>query len=81
MPPCLPTAPQIAAPVSPSELAAQLQEHRPGWLIIWSPWRRCFTAFAALGPSAFIIDAPTVSCLTGHLNQAEMAIRAGKNVV
>jgi hypothetical protein len=79
MPPCASTAPQPATLPSPSEVAAELQDHRPGWLIIWSPWRRCFTAFAALSPSALIIDAPSISRLTGHLDQAEMAIRAGKS--
>ncbi|WP_146607725.1 hypothetical protein [Spongiactinospora gelatinilytica] len=39
-------------------LAATLQRRNPGWLIMWSPWRRGFSAFACWNPGrSIVIDA------------------------
>lgn len=39
-----------------------------------------FTAFGALSPTLLIIDDPVLDRLSDRLDQAEMAIRAGKPV-
>jgi hypothetical protein len=49
-------------------------------MVMWSPWRRCFTAFGASSPTPLIIDEPNLGVLSDRLNAAEMAIRAGRPV-
>jgi hypothetical protein len=45
---------------SPDERArrvvARIQAKHPCWLIMWSPWRREFTAFGRFAPVAIVID-------------------------
>ena len=37
-------------------VAARIQAKHPCWLIMWSPWRREFTAFGRFAPAAIVID-------------------------
>ena len=54
--------------------AERLQEAAPGWLIIWRPWRQCFTAFEGRDPDQVrILEADTMTscaapCSSSNLN-------------
>lgn len=52
--------------------AAQLlmRQHR-GWLVLWSPWRRTFTAFSCFTPMPLVMDAPTAAGLSAELSRVE----------
>jgi hypothetical protein len=44
---------------------------RPGWVVMWSPWRRSYTAFAAFTPVPVVIDANTIDRLVVQMRGAE----------
>lgn len=52
-------------------VAASLTDTCRGWLVIWSPWRRTYTAFAAVTGERTIIDEPTVHSLLDRMDQVE----------
>jgi hypothetical protein len=54
-----------------SDQARWLGTSRPGWLVIWSPWRRTFTAFACFAPDAVVIDEMAVDRLLVAMREAE----------
>jgi hypothetical protein len=73
----------VTAVVTPAETlpaevttAWQLQRARPGWVVMWSPWRRTFTAFAYFAPVALVLDSPTAEQLTAEMRQAELQYAA-----
>jgi hypothetical protein len=37
--------------------ASQLQRAHPSWLVLWSPYRRAFTAFACFTDEPVVLDA------------------------
>jgi hypothetical protein len=51
--------------------AYRVQAARSGWLVIWSPWRRTFTAFAVFAPEPVVIDEATVELLVNRMHLAE----------
>jgi hypothetical protein len=51
--------------------AHRIQAARPGWLVMWSPWRRTFTAFACFTPDPVVIDEPTADLLVSRMCLAE----------
>lgn len=53
--------------------AAHLQQRLPGWLVVWGPWHRCFTAFGACTTTATVIDAPTPGALLHSVQEAQLA--------
>lgn len=53
--------------------AADLQQKLPGWLILWGPWRRCYTAFGVCTATATVIDAPTPEALVRSVQEAQLA--------
>ncbi|SEG94721.1 hypothetical protein SAMN04489712_15020 [Thermomonospora echinospora] len=61
-------------------MASRLQASCPGWLVMWSPWRRKFTAFACLMPESMIIDESTAELLIEQIHRMEMrsVIPAGR---
>jgi hypothetical protein len=59
-------------PSAAAVMAAQVQMTRPGWLVIWSPWRRMLTAFACFAPDPIVIDEPTPERLVEQMRRTEM---------
>jgi hypothetical protein len=53
------------------EQARQLELSQPGWVVMWSPWRRSYTAFAYFTPVPVVIDARTVDRLLLEMRGAE----------
>lgn len=51
--------------------ARALQRTRPGWVVMWSYWRRTFTAFACFAPDPVVIDEAVPERLAVRLNDAE----------
>ncbi|REE96789.1 hypothetical protein [Thermomonospora umbrina] len=52
-------------------MASRLQTAFPGWLVMWSPWRRTFTAFASFTPNALVMDEPTTDRLIDQMRMVE----------
>lgn len=52
--------------------ARRLQASWPGWLVMWSPWRRKFTAFAGFTRDAVVLDEPTAELLAERMHRVEM---------
>lgn len=55
-----------------SEQARRIQESRWGWLVMWSPWHRTFTAFSCFSPSPLVVDEPTVDRLFDQMIRVEL---------
>ena len=54
-----------------AEVALRLQAAYAGWVVIWSPWRRMFTAFGSCTNERLIIDDSSVERLRALMDQAE----------
>jgi hypothetical protein len=54
-----------------AEVALRLQAAYAGWVVIWSPWRRMFTAFGSCTNERLIIDCSSVERLRALMDQAE----------
>jgi hypothetical protein len=54
-------------------IAAYLDAHIPGWVVMWSPARRAFTAFGACTPNSTIIDDPVRDSLIDRMRTAQLA--------
>ena len=55
--------------------AADLAVARPGWLVLWSPWRGVFTAFECRSPDACaIVEAPTIDQLAEAMTLVEVEL-------
>ncbi|MFC4008142.1 hypothetical protein ACFOY2_12990 [Nonomuraea purpurea] len=53
-------------------LAAAIQQQSPGWMIMWSPWRRQLSAFACWLPNrSLVIDARSPEDLLDLMSSAE----------
>jgi hypothetical protein len=57
----------------PAEIVAQLQKTCPGWVVMWSPWRREFTGFACFTQEPEVIDEPALGQFLDHMREVEMA--------
>ncbi len=51
--------------------AQELTRHCRGWLVIWSPWRRTYTAFACFTPESVVLDADAPHQLLIQMQQTE----------
>lgn len=51
--------------------AYSLQLVRPGWVVIWSGWRREFTTFCCFAPDAVVLDRPEVVRLVAEIDACE----------
>jgi hypothetical protein len=60
-----------AADTHAAEVALRLQTAYAGWVVIWSPWRRMFTAFGSCTNERLIIDDSSVERLQVLMDQAE----------
>jgi hypothetical protein len=54
-----------------AEVAIRLEAAYVGWVVIWSPWRRMFTAFGSCANERLIIDDSRVERLRALMDQAE----------
>jgi hypothetical protein len=54
-----------------AEVAIRLEAAYAGWVVIWSPWRRMFTAFGSCANERLIIDDSSVERLRALMDQAE----------
>lgn len=62
------------APPSPRPRPRIWDPAEPGWVIVYGPWRRRYTAFAAWpAPRPVVVDASTPEELWGAMRSAEMA--------
>ena len=62
---------------SPQDLAA-LQMACRGWAVMWSRWRRAYTAFALLASEPLIVDAPDPELLLQRCRAIEAASSFGR---
>lgn len=63
----------------PQEVAA-VQGVLRDWAVMWSPWRRAFTAFARFGGEPLIIDEPDKMRFLQRCHAAELAAAHGRAV-
>jgi hypothetical protein len=54
-----------------AEVALRIEAAYAGWVVIWSPWRRMFTAFGSCANERLIIDDSSVERLRALMDQAE----------
>jgi hypothetical protein len=53
--------------------AQRIQEGRRGWLVMWSPWHRTYTAFCCLSPDhSRPLDAATTDDLIREMQLIEL---------
>ncbi|MFJ2031941.1 hypothetical protein [Streptosporangium sp. NPDC087985] len=57
------------------DAAARVQADAPGWLVMWRPWRRCFTAFECRDPCQVrIVEAGTADELRDLMQHVEVEL-------
>ena len=54
-----------------AELAFRLEAAYADWVVLWSPWRRMFTAFGSCTNERLIFDDSSVERLRALMDQAE----------
>ena len=72
-----PPGPRRRVPDPHPQEVAYLQMQARGWLVMWSPWRRTWTATALFGTQPIIIDHRNVHRLLPQCEQAETAAAHG----
>jgi hypothetical protein len=55
------------------ETAARLERDLPGWVVMWAPYHRRYTAFGACTSVRTIIDAPDPTTLIARARTAQLA--------
>jgi hypothetical protein len=50
----------------------RIQRQHRGWLVMWSRWRRTFTAFSCFTPEALVVDKRTADDLISEMHRIEM---------
>ncbi|WP_433177767.1 hypothetical protein [Actinoallomurus sp. CA-150999] len=68
----------IVPDASPVAVAQAVQNHCPGWLVFWSPWRRTFTAIACFTRDPVLIDARTPNDLLDDMREIEATAGPGR---
>jgi hypothetical protein len=56
-----------------AEQVRRIQANHRRWLVMWSPYRRAFTAFSCLPDHALPIDEPTPERLVARICAVEFA--------
>lgn len=56
-----------------AEIAREINARLPGWVVLWGPYHRRFTAFGACTPAATIIDDPVAETLVDRMRAAQFA--------
>lgn len=59
------------------DIAASLASRCPGWVIIWSAWRRAFTAFSAVTTESVVLDDTSAHRLLQRIGDVESAAHVG----
>jgi hypothetical protein len=62
---------RLPADTHATEVARRIEAAYAGWVVIWSPWRRMFTAFGSCTNERLIIDDSSVERLRALMDQAE----------
>jgi hypothetical protein len=62
---------QSSADAYAAEVALRLEAVYADWVVIWSPWRRMFTAFGSCTNERLIIDDSSVERLQALMEQAK----------
>jgi hypothetical protein len=60
-----------------AQIAARLESTCAGWVVIWSPWRRMFTAFGACTAEQTILEEASVHRLRERMDAVQLAVAAG----
>jgi hypothetical protein len=68
-----PGPPRRRGPDPHPQQVAYLQMQARGWLVMWSPWRRAWTAVAQFGPVPVILDHPNPEELLKRCRAAELS--------
>lgn len=55
-----------------SEQALRIQASHRQWLVMWSTWRRTFTAFSCFAPDPLVVDQPTADALLNEMLRIEL---------
>jgi hypothetical protein len=69
------------ADVHAAEVAARLESTCAGWVVIWSPWRRKFTAFGACTPERTIVEDTSVHGLRVRMDTVQLAVAVGAPIL
>lgn len=56
--------------------AGRIQDEHRGWVVMWSTWRRMFTAFSCFTPDRLVLDKTTSSELLTAMWQIELRYSA-----
>ncbi|WP_433187760.1 hypothetical protein [Actinoallomurus sp. CA-150999] len=79
--PVRPPARRMVAPdPSPQDLAA-VQAACRGWAVMWSRWRRAYTAFATFTAGPLILDEPDPARLMQRCREVQYAVAHGQAVI
>jgi hypothetical protein len=70
----------VVADPSPQDLAA-VQAACGGWAVMWSRWRRAYTAFATFTAGPFILDEPDPARLLQRCREVRTAVAHGRTVI
>jgi hypothetical protein len=60
-----------------AKVVERLQQTCPRWLIIWSPWRQTFTAFACFTAERTVIDYADEATFLKLIRRIELAHSVG----
>jgi hypothetical protein len=52
--------------------AQRIQESHRSWVVMWSAWRRTFTAFSCFTPGPMVVDEPTPEALISAMRRVEL---------
>lgn len=52
--------------------ARRIQESHRSWVVMWSAWRRTFTAFSCFTPGPLVVDEPTPDALISAMRRVEL---------
>jgi hypothetical protein len=55
-----------------SQEAQRIQNSHRSWLVMWSVWRRTFTAFSCFSPHPLVVDKPTADGLVSEMRRIEL---------
>ncbi|GAA0347194.1 hypothetical protein NE235_10245 [Actinoallomurus spadix] len=69
--------PPVRQEADASQIAVDLERRCPGWVVIWSAWRRAFTAFSAVTAESLVIDDPSAYRLLQRISEAQRAAVLG----
>jgi hypothetical protein len=63
-----------------AQVAARLESTCVGWVVIWSPWRRMYTAFGACTIERTIVEDASVHGLRDRMDAVQGAVAVGASI-